>query len=71
MKAIGYVECTECGGMYAGYAPRGYKAGDELHVWAHYHTEMQHGWGRQPKCPGSYKAGRNTRLKSDLGGGTT
>ncbi len=70
MQAIGYVECTECGGLYAGYAPRGYKPGDELHTWAHTHTAMQHGWGRQPKCPGSYKVGRNTRLKSDLGGNT-
>ena len=67
MEAKGYAECIECGGIYRAYASRGWKPGDELHVWSHTHDTMQQGWGRQPKCPGSYKVGRHTRLFIELG----
>ena len=66
MKAIGYARCQECDQLCAGYAPRGYRPGDALHVWAHTHGASQLGWGRQPKCPGSYKPGRDSRLTSDM-----
>jgi hypothetical protein len=62
VEAKGYAECRECGGTYRAYAPRKWKVGDDLHVWSHTHDRMELGWGRQPKCSGSYKVGRNTRL---------
>jgi len=68
MKAIGYAICCECGDLVAGYAPRGWKAGDALHIWKHVHGSSQLGWGRQAKCPGSYRAGQQSRLNEDLTG---
>lgn len=67
MKAVGYVTCSACGREFLqGYAPRNYKDGDQLCAWSHTEGSAQLGWGRQPKCPGSYKPGTDTRLSSDL-----
>ncbi len=66
MKRIGYARCAVCDQLCAGYAPRAYKAGDALHVWSHLHAGGQTGWGRQAKCPGSYKAGIDSRTDAEL-----
>jgi len=60
MKAIGYVRCPECDGLYRGYAPRKWKPGQELCMWAH---SWEDGFGM--KCPGSYKPGTDTHLDAD------
>lgn len=61
MKAIGYVICKVCNGLYRGYAPRGWKPGNELCTWAH---SVENGF--RLKCDGSYCAGIDTHLDSDL-----
>lgn len=66
MKAIGYVRCKTCEGLYRGYAPRGWKPGDELCAWAHSIED-----GFQLRCPGSYKPGHDTHLDADLKAGRT
>ena len=65
MKAIGYVRCKECHGLYRGYAPRGYVAGDELATWRH---TLEDGW--QAACPGSFKPGYETHLDSAWAAGS-
>lgn len=60
MKAIGYVRCPECQSLNRGYAPRGWKPGDELHSFRH---SPEDGWGT--KCPGSYRVGTDTHLDAD------
>lgn len=68
MKAVGYADCSECGmAVLRAYPRRGHKPGDELCVWAHVPAGCQTGWGRQPKCAGSYKPGQNSRLFTELG----
>lgn len=66
MKAIGYVTCLECEGLYRGYAPRHWKKGEELCAWQH---TLEDGWGA--KCPGSYKPGKCSRLDEDSNFGRT
>lgn len=61
MKAIGYVTCGICEGLYRGYAPRGWKPGEELCTWSH---SRETGWGAP--CEGSYKPGKNSRLDAEL-----
>jgi len=61
MKAIGYVTCLECDGLYRGYAPRHWKKGEELCSWQH---SLEDGFGM--RCPGSYKPGKCSRLDADL-----
>ncbi len=67
MKAIGYMRCTVCGELLRGYAPRGWKPGDELVAWAHGPSGV---YGpRRLKCDGSYKRGVGSRLDADLEAG--
>jgi hypothetical protein len=65
MKAIGYVRCLECGGLYRGYAPRGWQPGDPLCAWQHSEEDARHGFGRNARCAGSYKPGDDSRLDGD------
>ncbi len=62
MKAAGIAQCVKCGGHYRAYKPRGYKPGDQLHVWSH---NSGTAW-RAPKCPGSYTAGHNSILRPEV-----
>lgn len=64
MKAIGYVRCLTCDGLYRGYAPRGWKKGEELCTWRH---TRETGWGAP--CDGSYKPGHDTHLDEDMKAG--
>lgn len=57
MNAIGYVRCTTCESLCRGYAPRGWKPGEELHTFRH---SPEDGWGAA--CEGSYKVGTDTKL---------
>lgn len=66
MKAIGWTTCRTCDGLYRGYAPRGWKPGDDLCAWQHTEEDAHHGYGRNARCVGSYKAGKNSRLDLDL-----
>jgi hypothetical protein len=61
MKAIGYVRCAKCQGLYRGYAPRGWKPGEELAMWKHTSED-----GFQDTCPGSYKPGTDSLLDADF-----
>lgn len=69
MKAIGYVRCLSCDGLYRGYAPRGWKLGEQLCAWQHTEEDAHHGFGRNAKCKGSYKPGYDSRLDSELAAG--
>lgn len=69
MKAIGYVRCKECDGLYRGYAPRNWKPGDELCAWQHTWEDAHHGYGRNARCVGSYKPGCDSHLDVDLEAG--
>jgi hypothetical protein len=60
VKAIGYVRCLECDGLYRGYPPRGWKPGDELATWRHTWED-----GSMLRCPGSFKVGHDTHLDSE------
>ena len=57
MKAVGYVSCPHCTGLYRGYKPRGWKVGDQLAIWKHTSET-----GSRDTCPGSYQPGENSRL---------
>jgi len=59
MKAIGYVRCAVCNELTRGYAPRGWKAGDELATWFH------NVFAERSRCDGSYKPGTDTHLDVD------
>jgi len=69
MTKAGYAWCRVCSHqMIAAYKPKGWKLGDELHVWGHVSDAYVTGWGRQPICEGSYQPGENSRLLDELEG---
>lgn len=59
MKAIGFVYCATCGLVNRGYAPRGWKAGEQLATW-------RHNVGGE-RCPGSYTPGTDSTLDDKEG----
>ncbi len=66
MKAVGYVRCKICQGLYRGYKPRSWKPGNDLATWQHTEEDAHHGYGRNARCEGSYKAGYDTHLDADI-----
>jgi hypothetical protein len=66
MKAIGYALCSTCQVLTRAYAPRGWKAGEALHVWQHA-AVLEAGFRNH--CPGSYKAGTGSRTDVELDAG--
>jgi hypothetical protein len=60
MKSVGYVRCAVCDLLCRGYASRGWKQGEPLHVWAHGPAGIYA--PARLKCDGAYRAGVDTHL---------
>lgn len=65
MKAIGFTYCSVCGLVNRGYAPRGWKPGEQLASWRH--TTGRSIGEQVIRCPGSYKRGTDSTLDDKEG----
>lgn len=61
MKSIGLVRCAVCNSLTRGYAPRGWKSGEELCTWYHAVPGVE-----RSRCEGSYKPGVDTHTDAAM-----